>query len=161
MSWLHPAFHASYMNQSCLIYEWVMFHTWMSHVSYMNESCFIREWVMSHIWMSRVSHVNESCFMSKWVMSHSRMSRVSYMNDSCFICEWAVIEPCHTHMWHESSLTCENKQIQYGCQKAALKSSWKTAGVEPGPQKVPGWEDLWRVLVLIQMHRFVRNIGTN
>ena len=45
--------------------------------------------------------------------------------------------------------------------QTALKSSWKTAGVEPGHQEVPGCYDLWRVLLQIQMHRFVRDIGTN
>ena len=30
-------------------------------VSYMNESCLTYEWDMSHIWMSRVSRTNESC----------------------------------------------------------------------------------------------------
>ena len=41
---------ASCMN-SCMTYEWVMSHVWMSHVTYMNESCHIYEWVMSHVWM--------------------------------------------------------------------------------------------------------------
>ena len=44
---------------------------------------------------------------------------------------------------------------------AALKHSWNAAGVEPGDQEGPGCEDLGRVLVLIEMPRFVRDDGTN
>ena len=60
--------------------------------------------------------------------------------------------------------------IQYSCVYtralyiqifAALKSSWKKAGVEPGNQEGPGCWDLWHVLVLLQMPRFVRGNGTN
>jgi len=40
------------MSRTCLTYECVMSHIWMSHVSYMDESCLTYEWVMSHIWMS-------------------------------------------------------------------------------------------------------------
>jgi len=49
------------------------------------------------------------------------------------------------------------------CDKVytALKSSWNLAGVEPGDQEGPGCEDLGRVLVLIEMPRFVRDDGTN
>ena len=45
-----------------------MSHIWMSHVSYMNESCLIYEWAMSHIWMSHVSYMNESCLIYEWVI---------------------------------------------------------------------------------------------
>jgi len=56
-------------SESCLWYEWIMSHIWMSHVSDMNESCHTYEWVMSHIWMSHVSHMNESCRSCEWVKS--------------------------------------------------------------------------------------------
>jgi len=81
------------MNVSCLTYEWVMSHIWMSTVTHMNESCHTcatyvgvtwntQSWdqpkkschvtrgcVMSHIWMSHVTRVNESCHTYEWVMS--------------------------------------------------------------------------------------------
>jgi len=41
-----------------------MSHIWMSHVSYMNESCLIYEWVMSHIWMSHSPYLKDTiCHM--------------------------------------------------------------------------------------------------
>jgi len=94
-------YHASYLNESCHAYEWVMSHMnescliWMSHVTYewicvtwlihkwhviymTNESC-----ITHRIWMSHVTHMNESCliWMShvsyEWVMSH--------MNKPCHV----------------------------------------------------------------------------
>jgi len=53
--------HVSYMNESCLIYEWLM---------RTKKSCLIYEWVMSHIWMSHVSYMNDSCLIYEWVVSH-------------------------------------------------------------------------------------------
>ena len=46
------------------------------------------------------------------------------------------------------------------CSMTALKPSWNLAGVEPGNQGGPSSQDLGRVLVLIQMHSFVRGSGT-
>jgi len=40
--------HVSHINESCLIYEWVMSYVWRSHVSCMNESCLTYEYVMSN-----------------------------------------------------------------------------------------------------------------
>jgi len=44
---------------------WMIYR--MSHVSYMNESCLMYGWVMSHMWMSHVSYIHSN----EWVMSHS------------------------------------------------------------------------------------------
>ena len=44
---------------------------------------------------------------------------------------------------------------------STLKPSWNPAGVEPGTQEGPGRYDLWLVLVLIIMPRFVRDNGTD
>jgi hypothetical protein len=125
-------------KQLCILNtEWVMSHTWMSHVSYVNESCLIFEWAMSFLSkyprnskyrMSHVSYVGESCLIFEWVMSilfkypryskhpidrkhlfeHRavllknacldslrntyilRMSHVSHVNESCRTCEWVV-----------------------------------------------------------------------
>jgi len=44
--------HVTCMNKSCLTYEWVMSHTWMSHCTHTNEFYQTYEPVMSHVWMS-------------------------------------------------------------------------------------------------------------
>ena len=102
------------MNESCLIYEWVMSHIWMSHISCMNESCLIYEWVMSHIWMSHVSYMNESCLMFEWVMSHIWMSHVSCMNESCVMFEWVMSVRQDTPTWLEGcALNASNIWMNY------------------------------------------------
>ena len=47
----HPvqSSHGTRMNESCLIFEWVMSHIWMSHGTHTN---------LSHIWMSHVTRKN-------------------------------------------------------------------------------------------------------
>jgi len=65
-----------WMNVSCLIYEWVMSHIWMTHVY---------QKAMSHIWMSHVSHMNESCLIYEWLMRTKK---------SCLIYEWVM-----SHIW--------------------------------------------------------------
>jgi len=44
---------------SCLTFEWVMSHTWMSRVFHLNELCLTYEWVVSFIWTSHVSCLRE------------------------------------------------------------------------------------------------------
>ena len=105
--------HVSLMNESCLTYEWVMSHVWMSHVthewvtSHMNESRHTYEWVMSHIWKSHVTHMNESRHTCECVMSHIWMSHVTHVNESChtydrvstlFVCEFAWCDIPHSDM---------------------------------------------------------------
>jgi len=51
---------AVHNDESCLIYECAMSHSWRSHVTHLNESCHTDGWVMSHIWKSHVTHMNES-----------------------------------------------------------------------------------------------------
>jgi len=59
------------MNESCLVYEWVLSHIWTSHVSHMSTAgqvlpgSYTYRWVMSHIWMCLVS-----CIIYQRVMSH-------------------------------------------------------------------------------------------
>ena len=67
-----------FLGESCLTYEWVMSHVWMSHVSYMNESCLTYEWVMSHIWVSHVYFFNSSRPIHRWVVSHLWMGHVTH-----------------------------------------------------------------------------------
>ena len=85
------------MNESCLVYEWVMSHMWMSHVSYMNESCLMHEWVTSHIWMSHVAYMNESYLILFYVynstphaFANPTMSHVTLI--------------CVSYQWHTSDL---------------------------------------------------------
>ena len=103
-------------HQSCLTYEWVMSHIWMSHVPHMNESCLTYEWVMSHIWMSHVSHMNESCLTYEWKATCVQyqktttwsMTHVTHMNESCLTYKRVM---SHTWMRHprmnQFCLTCQ------------------------------------------------------
>jgi len=68
--------------ESCLTYDWVMSHIWMS-VSPIRMSHVTHEWVMSHIWLSHVTHKIESCHTYEWVMSHIRLNHVTHMTESC------------------------------------------------------------------------------
>ena len=80
---------------SCIIYEWVMSHIWMSHVTHMNESFHTYEWTMSHIWISHVTHMTESC--------HTCMNYVTHMNEPYHRNEWVISrmnEAHHTWMRH-------------------------------------------------------------
>ena len=43
--------HVTYMDESCHIHKWVMWHIWMRHVTHMNESCHTYERIVWHIWM--------------------------------------------------------------------------------------------------------------
>ena len=94
------------MNESCLTYEWVMSHIWMSHVSHMNESCLSCEWMMRHIWVNRLPYMNAPCliWMNEWGITHIWTSHVTYMNASCHLYEWVMAhtymdESCHTYEW--------------------------------------------------------------
>jgi len=97
----------SYVNESCLMYEWVMAHIWMSLGTHMNESWHtyewvLCEWVMSHVWMS-----HDSCLMYEWVMTHSHRT---HMNESCLVYEWvrSHIRTSPVAYLNESSLyTCD------------------------------------------------------
>ena len=96
------------MNQSCLIYEWVMSHVnesrhvWISHVTYervmsrMKESRLSYESIMSLIWMSHVK--------CEWVMSQLNEScHIWSVMSSCHICEWVMShmnKSCHIWMNH-------------------------------------------------------------
>jgi len=99
-------------SESCLMYEWVMSHTWMSHVAYMNKSfmrrdsslalertshvaymkyvCMLHiwnmyEWVTSHIWIRHVArHFTHAAV--GWVLSHIWMSSVTHVDETCHTC---------------------------------------------------------------------------
>jgi len=97
--------HVSYVNEPCLICQWVMSHMSMSHVSYVNESCLICEWVMSHLWMSVCglvtytwdvsSHVSTSQVLQPiifiWNMTHSHMRHDSFTYETWLIQVWQPI----------------------------------------------------------------------
>jgi len=84
----------AYMKESCLIYEWVLSHTWKSHVSHMNGSWHTHERVMSHIWMGPVTHLKNACHTYEWVLTHIRMIHISRVNGSCHTYEWVM-----SHIW--------------------------------------------------------------
>jgi len=44
-----PIVYSLHVNESCLTFERIMSHIWMSRITHMNESCHTYEWVMSHI----------------------------------------------------------------------------------------------------------------
>jgi len=50
-----PPCSVTHVNESCLIFEWVMSHMSMNHVTYVTESRHTSEWVTSHIWMRHVT----------------------------------------------------------------------------------------------------------
>jgi len=92
-----PIFVISAMSPiSCLMYEWVTSHIWLSHVPCMNESCSICGQVMSHMcgkWKRRTHlpqrriryYCDKLCIFPiyEWVMSHIWIGYASYMNGSC------------------------------------------------------------------------------
>jgi len=111
--------HVTHINESCHIYEWVMWHicmcdmwhTWHTdHVTsqqrplrgstrFMNDSY--------HISSSHVTHMNESCHTYEWVMSHIWMIHVTNMNESCHKYEWVVL---HTDG------VCTQQQLSRSCR---------------------------------------------
>jgi len=99
--------HVTHMNESCLTYEWVMSHIWMSHVTHMNESRLTYEWVTSHIWMRHVSHMNESCHTYECVTTRIWMRHVLHTSESCLTYKCVV---SRTSMSHVSILQCHIAQ---------------------------------------------------
>jgi len=105
------------MNQSCLAYEYIMSHAWMSAqcshgLSLLpvrvcaNESCHVYEWDELY----HVIFMNESCPTYEYVMSHTWISaRSSYeLHPTLLVCacEWVVsrvrmrwIASCHIYEW--------------------------------------------------------------
>jgi len=103
--------HGARMDESCLIYKWVMSHIQMSHVSYTNESCLIYKWVMSDIRMSHVAYSNKSWMNESLRMSHGVRAnepclthKESCINESLWVshCEWVM-----AYMWMRH-VSCTN-----------------------------------------------------
>ena len=109
-------------DESCLTYEWVCHHIWISHVSYewvmsrMNESCHI--W-MSHalrIYKSHGTHIPHIRVRNSTPIAHTWMSHGTY--------EWVML--------HESRFTHGNESRpthmhEHGTQEwvmAHMKESW-------------------------------------
>jgi len=137
----------SHVNESCLTYEWVMSHTWMSQSCHMygwvtlpvsqesahgpqkiytmNESCHAYEWVTSHIWMSlwmsHVTHMNASC--------HACVLHIHVWHDA-FICVTWLIHMCdvtHSYVRHDSLIyithTCD-KTHSYEWHDSFIRETW-------------------------------------
>ena len=95
--------HVAHAKESCLMYEWVMSHVWMSHVpltghsyvaggvrtlgvKHMNELSSIFKCVTSHTWMSHVTHI--------------QMSRVTHTNESCHLRKRCVVGRLEGRAFH-------------------------------------------------------------
>ena len=122
--------HVTHVNESNLIYEWVVsdvwmnewmnewmndsftcviWHIWISGGTLMDELCRTYEGVMSNVWMSHDTHMNESCHTYECVVANEWMSHISHMKESCRTYEWVM-----AHVWTsrvsrmiESCHTCE------------------------------------------------------
>jgi len=83
--------HITHIKESCLAYQWVMTHEWMS------------QRLMSHISINYVPHINESCHvMSRLVYScdmthdylqyaeHDSLICVTWLNHTCAMTHWYV-----------------------------------------------------------------------
>jgi len=98
--------NATYMNESCHTYEWVMSHIWTSHVTHMDEPCHTYERVMSTILRANLAirlhaGLQYACHACEWVMSHIEwvlshiwMRHITHMNESCHTYEWVM-----SHIW--------------------------------------------------------------
>jgi len=61
-------------DESCLIYEWLMSHIWMSHVSYMNESCFIMSRLI--LWLRLLAfHMSDRDFATKYALYRALLGK--------------------------------------------------------------------------------------
>jgi len=97
--------HVSYVNESCLVCEWVMSHMWMSHVSYVNESCLVCEWVrfrvtqLIHVCDMTYSHVYRDVFACIWGTWQEAYKSNWLVKNLCFLSLiWMSHGPCHLHV---------------------------------------------------------------
>ena len=90
----------SNIKESCLTYEWVMYHINTKHVSHIKESCLTYEWVMYHINTKCVSHINESCHTYKRVMYSMKMNYVTHINQSCLTYNRVMSTTSMGHVHH-------------------------------------------------------------
>jgi len=79
-------------------HEWVVSHMWMSHVTRMNESWLVYEWVMSHMNWSYSCPTHEwvmshTCpiHISEWFMSHTFTSRDSTISVCCSVLQSVAV----------------------------------------------------------------------
>ena len=89
-----PTMAHSYVCGTCVIYEWVMSHIWMSHVTHMNESCHILKYAVPFISMRHVTHTN----------AHNSFSQNTH--EGPFVCQW--------HFLCDLTLSCATCRIYMG-----------------------------------------------